>query len=79
MLTRMPRHLSVISFAAIFVLAHLSCADLGAQNISTAQLSGTVHDPSGAVVSGAVVTVEDVSKGFSRSTSSDSQDRKSVV
>jgi outer membrane receptor protein involved in Fe transport len=41
------------------------------QTVSTAQLSGTVHDPSSAVVPGANVTIADASKGFSRSAVSD--------
>jgi len=44
-----------------------------AQNITTAQLNGTVHDPSGAVIPGAGITVTDASKGFTRSTTSDAQ------
>ncbi len=46
---------------------------LFAQNISTAQLSGTVRDQTGAVIPNAAVTVADASKGFSRSTVSDGQ------
>jgi outer membrane receptor protein involved in Fe transport len=42
-----------------------------AQSVTTAQLNGTVHDPSGAVVPGSTVTAADASKGFSRSTTSD--------
>ena len=44
-----------------------------AQNIATAQLSGTVHDPTGAVIPGATITISDASKGFSRTTTSDGQ------
>ena len=44
-----------------------------AQNIATAQLSGTVHDPTGAVIPGAEITVTDATKGFSRTTTSDGQ------
>src|ERR1700749_1653690 len=79
MLTRISRHLSVVALAAILVVACLFSANLRSQNISTAQLNGAVHDPSGAVVAGAVVTVEDVSKGFSRSTTSDSQGNYQMV
>ena len=43
----------------------------GAQSISTAQLSGVVTDPSGAVVPGATVAVTDSSRGFSRTVVSD--------
>jgi hypothetical protein len=73
MLTRTLRHLSVVALAAIVALACLLSASLPAQNISTAQLNGSVHDPSGAVVPGAVITIADISKGFSRSTTSDGQ------
>jgi hypothetical protein len=79
MLTRILRHLSVVALAAIFVLACLLSVGLEAQNISTAQLNGTVHDPSGAVVAGAVITIEDTSKGFSRSTTSDAQGNFQMV
>jgi hypothetical protein len=44
-----------------------------AQNISTAQLNGTVRDQTGAVVPGAKVTIAEETKGFSRSTTSDGQ------
>ena len=64
-------------FAALSVVTALSLvlftAPAPAQNISTAELSGTVHDPSGAVVPGANVMISDASKGFSRSTVSDAQ------
>ncbi|HEX3968057.1 MAG TPA: TonB-dependent receptor [Edaphobacter sp.] len=78
------RHLSVVVVAAIFTAAYLLSfgllsTNLRAQNISTAQLNGAVHDPSGAVVAGAVVTAEDVSKGFSRSTNSDAQGNYQIV
>jgi outer membrane receptor protein involved in Fe transport len=52
---------------------------LQAQSISTAQLNGSVHDPSGAVVPGAVITIADVSKGFLRSTTSDGQGNYQIV
>src|SRR5580698_6584162 len=79
MLTRTSRHLCAFAAAAILAPACFFSVNLGAQNISTAQLNGAIHDPSGAVVSGAVVTVEDVSKGFSRSTTSDSQGNYQLV
>lgn len=62
----------LVSFA-VFALACLFSIPVLAQNISTAQLSGTVHDPSGAVVPNSSVTVADASKGFSRSTVSNGQ------
>jgi outer membrane receptor protein involved in Fe transport len=73
MLTRISRHLSVVAVAAIFLQACLFPASLRAQNISTAELHGTVNDPSGAVIPNAAITIADASKGFSRSTTSDGQ------
>ena len=54
-------------------LAGLFSASLRAQNIATAELHGTVHDSTGAVIPNAVITVADASKGFSRATTSDGQ------
>ncbi len=79
MFTRTSRHLFVVAVAAILTLACLFSASLRAQSISTAQLNGTVHDPSGAVVPGAVITIADVSKGFSRSTTSDGEGNYQIV
>src|SRR5271168_4202266 len=73
MLTRITRHLSAVAAAAIFLLAGLYSTSLRAQNISTAELHGTVNDPSGAVIPNAAITIVDASKGFSRSTTSDGQ------
>src|SRR5258708_7549807 len=60
-------------------LAAAGPALLRAQNISTAQLNGTVRDPSGAVVPDAAITVADASKGLSRSTASDGQGNYQVL
>ena len=57
--------------ATVFGLGIVSPVGLQAQNITTAQLSGTVKDQTGAVVVGAVVTAAEESKGFLRSTTSD--------
>ncbi len=59
----------------------LFCATIPAvsQSITTAQLNGTVKDPSGAVVPNATVTVTDPSKGFSRSATSDSSGNYQVL
>ncbi len=57
---------------AVLATCLLACP-LVAQNIATAQLSGTVHDPTGAVIPGATITISDTSKGFSRTTTSDGQ------
>jgi outer membrane receptor protein involved in Fe transport len=71
MLIRFSRHLSATAVAAVFLLSCLFSVTLWAQNISTAELHGTIHDPSGAVVPNAAITIDDPSKGFSRSTTSD--------
>ncbi|HEY1965970.1 MAG TPA: carboxypeptidase-like regulatory domain-containing protein, partial [Acidobacteriaceae bacterium] len=76
---RSARHLSIVAVPVILLLACLSSVNVRAQNISTAQLNGTVHDPSGAVVPGAVITIEDVSKGFSRTTTSDGEGNYQMV
>jgi hypothetical protein len=61
-------------FLAAFVAVVLLCVGAGvAQTVSTAQLSGSVHDPTGAVVPGASVAISDPSKGFNRSATSDGQ------
>jgi outer membrane receptor protein involved in Fe transport len=68
------RLLSTVFVAALLILACLfSSLGLQAQDISTAQLNGTVHDQTGAVVPNATITISDPSRGFSRSTNSDGQ------
>ena len=70
------RKAGLLSSICITVLLALTCVvavPLLAQNISTAQLNGSVHDPSGAVVPGATITVTDATKGLSRTTTSDGQ------
>src|ERR1700688_3597668 len=62
----------VVAFVLVSVLFG-GVRSLSAQNISTAQLAGTVRDPQGAVIPGATVTVTDPSKGFSRSVTTDAQ------
>ena len=61
------------SVAAALLLVCFFSTVLRAQNISTAQLNGTVHDQTGAVIPNAAVTISDESKGFSRSTTTDAQ------
>ena len=73
MLTRTSRHFSAFALAAIVALTCFFAVGLRAQNISTAELHGTVHDASGALVPNAAITISDASKGFSRSTTSDGQ------
>jgi len=64
---------SLLSHIAAVVLVLLLALQGWSQTVSTAQLSGTVHDPSGALIPGASVTIADASKGFSRSTVTDGQ------
>ena len=64
---------------ALFVAACFFGPHLFAQNISTAQLNGTVRDPSGAVVPGAAITISDASKGILRTTTSDGQGNYEVL
>ncbi len=68
---RLP--LALIAFSA-FALAPVLLAppSASAQSISTAQLNGTVKDPTGAIIPGATVTATDSTKGFSRSDITDS-------
>ena len=73
MLIKPSRHLFVVVLAAIVTLMGLFTASLRAQNISTAELHGTVHDSSGAVIPNATITITDASKGFTRATTSDGQ------
>jgi hypothetical protein len=54
------------------VIASMLTTALHAQNIATAQLSGTVHDPLNAVLPGATVTITDAERGFSRTVTADS-------
>jgi hypothetical protein len=61
------------ALAAVLFLVCFFSTGLRAQNISTAQLNGTVHDQTGAVIPNAAVTITDDSKGFSRSTTTDGQ------
>src|ERR1700761_1495144 len=60
------------ALAAVLLVCSFSTG-LRAQNISTAQLNGTVHDQTGAVIPNATVTITDDSKGFSRTTTTDAQ------
>jgi len=73
MFTRRSRLFSSIALAALLALTGLFAATLQAQNITTAQLNGTVRDKTGAVVPNVTVTIADASRGFSRTTTSDAQ------
>jgi outer membrane receptor protein involved in Fe transport len=72
MFIRALRLFSCSALAAL-ILACIFSVRLQAQNISTAQLNGTVHDQTGAVIPNASVTIENPAKGFLRSTTSNSQ------
>lgn len=71
------RLISPTRFAAflLFLLILILITDRTAssQTVSTAQLSGVVHDQTGAVVPNASVKTEDVAKGFIRSTTTDGE------
>jgi outer membrane receptor protein involved in Fe transport len=79
MLIRKSRLFYFTALAAMLALACLFAIHLPAQAISTAQLNGTVHDQSGAVVPNATVTIADASRGFSRTTTSDAQGNYKLV
>src|SRR3984957_20619869 len=79
MFNRKPRLFPSIALAAMLALACLFTAQLQGQAISTAQLNGTVHDQSGAVIPNATVTIADTSRGFSRTTTSDAQGNYKLV
>ena len=75
MLSRIAGFMShAVKTVVLLLCVHLlvSPGGLRAQNISTAQLSGTVKDPSGALIPGASVKAADASKGFLRETTTDS-------
>src|SRR5438067_339080 len=61
----------ILQFAFLLVAMILASAGAFAQSIASAQLSGTVKDPKGAVVPGATVTAHDGAKNFERATLSD--------
>src|SRR5438105_15027745 len=58
----------ILQFAFLLAAMILLPAGAFAQSIASAQLSGTVKDPKGAVVPGASVTARDSAKNFERST-----------
>jgi hypothetical protein len=64
MSTRISRHQLVVALAAIFISVCFLRVSLLAQNISTAELHGTVNDSSDAVIPNAAITIADASKGF---------------
>src|SRR5919108_4142934 len=62
------------TFCVILSLV-LACLAARAHNIATAQLSGTVTDPQGAVIQAATVTVRDTAKNFERTTQTNGEGR----
>jgi outer membrane receptor protein involved in Fe transport len=79
MFTRISRFAASTCLAASLAFMCPLCNGAWAQNISTAQLNGTVHDPTGAVIPNATVTATDASKGFSRATTSDGQGNYQIL
>lgn len=59
------------SFAAAFIFVTLSCSALFAQDV-TGKITGTITDPSGAVIAGAKVTVTNIATGIAKDTTSNS-------
>lgn len=62
----------IIWCLSVLVLAALMAPSLAAQTSTTGDLTGTVTDPSGAVVSGATVTLKSDATGATRTTTSNS-------
>ena len=73
MLKRILRPFVRSLFAAVTILACLFSGVARAQNISTAELSGSVHDQTGAAIPNATVTITNGARGLSRTTASDGQ------
>ncbi len=73
MFTRISRLVSPHRIVALVFFACLFAAPLHGQNISTAQLNGTVHDQTGAVIPNVAITATDASRGITRTAVSDSQ------
>ena len=69
---------SVISVTMLCFLV-LACAAMASAQANTADLSGTVTDPSGGVLKGTKVTVTSVSTGASRTTTTDDSGHYSFV
>ncbi len=68
-----PRSTARRFLSFLFAAALAASPGLEGQNISTAQLNGTVRDSTGAVVPGAAVVIADPSKGFNRAVTTDAQ------
>ena len=61
-----------VCFALIFLLASLA---MGQQNVTSATLTGSIQDASGAVVSGANVSARNVETNQQTTTTSDNEGR----
>jgi hypothetical protein len=66
------------AFTCIFVMAFLFAWGVSGQN-ATGRISGTVMDPTGAVISGAKITVTNTGTGASRETTSDNEGNYQVL
>ncbi len=64
---------TVAKFAFLFFLLALTTTQIWAQGVATADLSGTVTDPNGAVVAGAQVSLRDEARAFERTTVTDDE------
>lgn len=72
LMRRMRSVAAFLLFAPVpLIFTTLSSPLARAQNVTTAQLTGTVRDAQGAVIPGATVTITDASKGFTRTTVTD--------
>src|SRR5947209_14836769 len=59
---------TLVRIGMVFIIALLAMPGAWAQSVASAQLSGTVKDPKGAVVPNVAITVRDAAKNFERST-----------
>lgn len=66
-------------FLTLTALVVLAGSTLGQTQATGADLSGTVTDPTGAVVAGASVTARDSATGISRTATSDSEGRYQII
>ena len=62
-----------LKLACVVVAGMVLVAGAMAQSVATADLRGTVKDPSGAAVNNATVTARDESRAFERSTTTDAE------
>src|SRR5438270_3424086 len=59
---------TLVRIGMVLIIALLAMPSSWAQSVASAQLSGTVKDPKGAVVPNVAITVRDAAKNFERST-----------